>query len=83
MVHNRKGFTMTHWTIDGRGDTGTRAVHFNSNGKHVFNVQRLPSGFWLAEVDYPDGSRFQINASEMTEAGSHARCEYFAINTLR
>jgi hypothetical protein len=46
----------------------------------VFNVQRLSGGFWLAEMDYPDGSRFMIDASERSEAGSHARCEYFASN---
>ena len=71
---------MTAWTIEGRGDTGTKAIHFNSSGKHVYNVQRLRSGFWLAEVDYPDGSRHQINASEMSEAGAQSRCEYHAAN---
>jgi hypothetical protein len=71
---------MTRWTIDGRGDTGTKAIHFNTSGRHTYNVQRLPSGFWLAEVDYPDGSRHRIDASEMTEAGSHARCEFHAAN---
>ncbi len=71
---------MTGWTIDGRGDTGTQAIHYNGKGKHTYNVSRLPSGFWLAELECPDGSRLQVNASEMTEAGSHARCEYHAAN---
>ena len=73
---------MTRWTIDGRGDTGTRAIHYNGKGRHVFNVQRLPSGFWLAECEIPDGSRFQVDASERTEAGAQARCEWYAANTL-
>ena len=71
---------MTLWTIDGRGDTGTRAIHYTGKGKHSYNVQRLPSGFWLAEIDYPDGSRHHIDASSMTEAGSQSRCEFHAAN---
>ncbi len=71
---------MTAWTIDGRGDTGTRAIHYNTRGRHKYNVQRLPSSFWLAEVDYPDGSRHRIDASEMTEAGAQSRCEFHAAN---
>lgn len=71
---------MTRWTIDGRGDTGTRALHYNRRGKHEFNVQRLPSGFWLGEVDYPDGSRFQVTASAVSEAEAQARCEFHAAN---
>ena len=71
---------MTAWTIDGRGDTGTRAIHYTSAGKHTYNVQRLPSGFWMAEVDYPDGSQFRINAAAWSEAEAHASCEYHAAN---
>lgn len=69
---------MSPWTIDGRGDTGTKAVHYTRKGRHTYNVQRLRSGFWLSELDFPDGSRLLVNASEMTEAGAHARCEMHA-----
>jgi len=70
---------MTRWTIDGKGDTGTMAIHIRPGGKILeYNVSRLPSGFWLAEVEYSDGSKYRIDASEMTEAGAQARCEYHA-----
>ncbi len=70
---------MTRWTIGGRGDTGTLAIHITPRG-HIleYNVQRLRGGFWLSEVEYSDGSRIEINASEGTEAGAHARCELHA-----
>ena len=72
---------MTNWTIDGRGDTGTRMIHYSGSGKKVvYNVCRLPSGFWLSEADYPDRSRMHIDATEMTEAGAHSRCEFHAAN---
>jgi hypothetical protein len=78
--NNPEETLMTRWTIDGRGDTGTKARH-SAQGKILeYNVQRLPSGFWLAEVEYPDGSKLLIDASERSEAGSHARCEYHAAN---
>jgi hypothetical protein len=70
---------MTRWTINGRGDTGTLAIHITGSGKILeYNVQRMPAGYWLSEVEYADGSRLQINASERSEAGAHARCEYHA-----
>ena len=69
---------MTRWTIDGRGDTGTRAIHYVWGKRWEYNVQRLASGFWLAELEGPDGSRLQINASERSEAGAQARCEMHA-----
>ena len=71
---------MTGWTIDGRGDMGTQAFHYSKGKKRTYNVSRLVADFWLAEVEYPDGSILRINASEMTEAGSQARCEYHAAN---
>lgn len=70
---------MTRWTIDGRGDTGTRANHCRRDGEYVrYNVSRLSGGFWLSELICRDGSALQLNASEMTEAGAHARCEMHA-----
>ena len=75
---------LTRWTIDGRGDTGTRAIHYTGSGKKVvYNVSRLASNgfcFWLSEAEYPDGSRMHIDATEMTEAGAHSRCEFHAAN---
>jgi len=78
---------MTRWTIDGTGDTGTRAHHYytisgaGSFGR-TYNVSRLPSGFWLAEYSIPGGEWVQLDASEMTEAGAQARCEMHAANSL-
>ena len=76
---------MTRWTIDGRGDTGTKAIHYQpkryperGSVKRIYNVQRLSAGFWLSEVEYPDGSILQLNASETTEAGAQVRCEFHA-----
>jgi len=71
---------MTRWTIDGRGDTGTRATHYQSGKRYEFNVQRLSGGFWLSELTFMDGSVFQLDASEMSEAGAQARCEFRAAN---
>lgn len=73
---------MTAWTIDGRGDTGTRATHYAKGKRYEFNVQRLER-FWLAEIEFTDGSILQINSSEMTEAGAHARCEFYAANHIQ
>lgn len=71
---------MTGWTIDGRGDCGTQATHWNRKGKHVYNVQRMASGFYIADVTYPDGSKHIINASERMACAAQARCEYHAAN---
>jgi hypothetical protein len=72
---------MTRWTIDGRGDTGTRANHYRSSGEYVrYNVSRISEGYWLSELICRDGSTLQIDASEMTEAGAQARCEFHAAN---
>lgn len=63
------------WTIDGHGDSGTR-TGYHLNGKLiVYNVSRSGGGFWLSEKIFPDGSVFQLDASERSEAGAHARCE--------
>lgn len=73
---------MTRWTIDGVGDTGTRAIHHDAQGKkRVYNVSRLPSGFWLSKLTLEDGSTLHIDASERSEAGAHARCERHAANS--
>jgi hypothetical protein len=69
---------MTGWTIDGRGDTGTRATHVTVKGPLHYNVSRLSGGFWLAEMDCRDGSIFQISASERSEKDAHKRCEAHA-----
>jgi len=71
---------MTPWTINGRGDTGTRAIHREQRrGQLVFNVCRLAGGFWLSEVTFPDRSTRQIDATARSEALAHMRCEYFAL----
>ena len=69
---------MTRWTIDGRGDTGTKAIHYQDGKRLTYNVQRLSSDFWLADIEYPDGSRFHLNAAERSESGAQARCEMHA-----
>jgi hypothetical protein len=71
---------MTRWTIDGRGDTGTKAIHYSKGKRYVYNVCRLSGGFWLAECEFMDGSILQLNASEMTSAGAQARCEFDAVS---
>ncbi len=60
---------MTRWTIDGIGDTGSRAQHSYSGELVEYNVQRLSGGYWLSELVLPDGSRFQVDTSERSEAG--------------
>ena len=71
---------MTRWTIDGRGDTGTRATHYQSGKRYEFNVQRLSDGFWLSELTFMDGSTLQLAQFDMSEAGAQARCEFRAAN---
>jgi hypothetical protein len=73
---------MTRWTIDGRGDTGTRAFHNCAKGKLEYNVQRRESYFWISDVTYPDGSRTVLDAMGISEASAHARCESHAANSF-
>ncbi len=74
---------MTRWTIDGRGDTGTKAIHYSKGNRYTYNVSRLSGrsgGWWLSECEFEDGSILQINSSEITAAGAQARCEMHAAN---
>lgn len=68
---------MTRWK---NGSESMEATHYSKGRRIEYRVRQLPSGFWLSQMVFEDGSTYRIDASELTEAGAMARCEYHAAN---